>query len=859
MNCSFKYLNASNIWVTYGRLVTPVNFGDLIKNEVTTSYAVRLYFSGSTEIIKPALTPGTICKLDFGTKEFQFVIIDGGKIANKNTNNYCYHSYTIQELLAYTREIFVQNAFFTAGLYTVPEFLERLIALSETDRTIVIDETGDYQVVVDNWKKVDFQVSSNSLLDNLINFGKLCLVRIKARINSSGQLELFFKDLNGSETIDSINGQLVNEDDKYLGVNYASRVMSLASNLTDGGTKWYPNESVFRGLMAEPDGDSFTITPDSAVIKLPFKIKNAVKLRALGLGKIVTNSNGAWIKYIGQDYRVFYPDGTRINAAPGKYVVVDDSLPTQAYVYGEMDIVEETNWKNLDPDGSDGATVHRENTLYFKQEDNKIYNIKQFDGGGDELQKFGADYICYVEVYDTGGSYLHTDYIYPKFEWENNKYIVLADLYTNTLISQSNNLKSKRTTIYSQNDNVVSANALSVNLKNHIESMENTDEAKVYRFNSINDIPEVGQIFNGKIISQIINNAYYDKIESTLTFSDGVVGKSEYINANAGLDLPVIDINKAYDRYTNYKTVIWFCENYAEALEKTITHGIDSYFVKPGYLANILSAIKNNRSSTLTTFAEAELKFGDFYTSIAPELIIANNTLLVVYKTKNNLSVGTRRDTSIGTGYADIRFLPAFFAGTDKHDIMYMKFKTARPSGLDDYPMINQTEFDSNSGLIASIYDDKYHRDPQEVVNINLQLEAKTTMRLGKVNDFYWKESDLIKDFLFSDDEYTRIFTFYYINPSTGVESTTFGTDREVGDVTVSYLSGESICKVDIELYPSVLPVGFSIPPGFEQNSYIEISRIHNITLDKELMLKTRCELTGTNPYFITYYVAFTK
>jgi hypothetical protein len=657
-------------------------------------------------------------------------------------------------------------------------------------------------------------------------------------------------------TISTINGVLVNKDDTYMGVNYASRVMALASNITDSDLKWYPNASPSRGLFCEPDSEALEITPDTAVVRFPFNIKNATKLRALGFGKIKTDSSGAWVKYVGMDYRVFYPDGTRINAEPTKYVVVDDSEYTNTNVYGEMDIVVEEKWKSLDVDSSGGESVHRENTLYFKQEDSKIYNIRQFDGGGDEVQKFNAGQICYVEVYDSGGSYLYTDYIYPTFKWEDNKYIALADLYANTLISYTNGLENKRTAIYSQEDNIVSSNVFSKNVKNYVESMENTEEASVYRFSSIDDLPDVGNLYNDKIISQLVCNAYYDKIEATLYFSDNVVKKSEYVNADVGIDLPAININKAFDRFTNYKTVMWFCENYSIATSKVNTYGSDLYLLKPGYLEVLLSAIKNGRNTTQITFAEAELKFGSQYTSISPKVMVSNNTLLVIYKTINNVAIGYKRDKTLGSAYTDFRFFTIAFAGEDKYQVLNMKFKTGRPSGLDDYPLIDQTEFDSNSLLIASIYDVNYNRDPQEVININYQIEAKTTKKDGTVSKHYWNDSSLISDLYFNEDQYTRYYTFFSVN-SSGNETAIFGTDIEVGTVNITYLTSESIAKVDILIDPSLIPGGFSIPA--EQNAYIIIKRIHDSTFEEHILLKTKCEISGTNPYYITYYVAFTQ
>jgi hypothetical protein len=848
MDVTFKYLESS-AWVTYGRIVTPLSFGDTLKNETMSAFAIRLYFKGSIEIAKPELVPGTICRIDFGTKQYDYVIVDGGKIDNKSGVDYCYHSYSIQELLAYTREIFIQNAYFTQNEYTLSEFFTRLLALCDKDKTIVLDTSGDYSVLSNNWDGAEYQVASNSLLDNLIKIGQRYRVRIKARINASFNLELYFISLEGNIELTSINGLYLSKDNQYQGANYASRAHSLVNNLTNGDMSWFPHQDASKGLRATPENDTLTIEPGSAVVKLNHKIKNANKVKIRGFGAIITNSETQWPGYVGSDYRVFDSDGNRIYPDSGLYVSIDENA-SNVLSYPEVDILPYDNWKQLDPDATGGQPQHQENTLYFKQEENKIYNIKVCDG---DSADYGADYYAYVEVW-YGGALISTDYIYPLLKWHRNKYIVNASFYVDALVSAENGINSKRTAIYNQEDNIVNANSLVKNLNTYIESMKNEEESPSYRFNSIDDLPSIGNKLNGKVISQIMANAYYDKIDATFSLSDDLVKKSEYLSADSGLNLPKIDIDKAFDRFKNYKTKIWFCQNNAEATAMVSLYGEDSIYKSATYIERVLNSIKNGRTNPPVSFAYAELKLGDVYTSITPALISAGNSLLVIFKTINNIIIGYAKDETLGTDYADIRYYPVSFFDGSKEQYLRIRFKTFSTDS-NNYPAITSTQFYSSSGLIADIYDSLYYHDPNEVINIIYQLEAKATLKSGFVKKAYWDESDLLADFYSNEDRYTRVFTMY--SESTGSSIAIFGENVAINNVAITYL-GNGVGKVDIEIPAGSIPSGFGIPAE-QNNSYVVVKRRNITTFEYEDLLKTKCEVTGSGTYYITYYVAFTR
>ena len=839
------YLDSDNNWITYGKMVAPLNFGDTIKAEVTTAYAITLYFKGTKELALEELKPGTICKIDFVTRKDYFVITDGGKIESKTGVSYGYHSYTLQELIAVTREISIQTAYFSFNEYTVAEFFTRLLALADSDLTIDIDTTGDYQTLLDNWQKADFQVSSNSLLDNLIKIGLNNKVRVKARLNASKHIELYFRSLEGTEVIAEIDGELISNSKQYMGVTYASKALAQITNLTDDKFQWVPYADVYKGIKVLPESnDATAITADTATLKLTSKIKLATKVRVLGRGAMVKNSSSEMSGYTGSDYRVFTHDGTRLYPDASKYVDWDYNLTAPALAYKEYNVISFEEWKTLDPDDSNSATIHQENTLYFKRGENKIFNMKICDG----QSSVGFNQRAYyVEVW-YGGALISTTNLYPKLVWYQNKHIVSTSLMGDALISVENKNTSKRATYYSQEDNLVAGDALVQNMKNYIASMQNAEETLTYKFDYITRVPIAGEIYNGKVIASVICNAYYAHIEATLIMSDDLVKKSEYMSADDGLTLPEIDPNKAYNRFTNYKTRVWFSKTLTQAGELLTNYGSDSYFNKTTYLSYILDAITNNRTGTAIGFAEVNIKTSNadatLYTAGQVEIKTIGNLFVALFKTQNNVSIGYIIDDNLGDDFDDLKIYPvAFIAGTGFSESLDIKFRT----GLTDnanYPAISEAQFNSTSGAICTINDDKYYHDPAEVINVSYEIEGNTYDVKGYVKSIYWDESGLVKDVYSNGDIYIRAFKFYN-------EAGTLQFSGFVTTVTVTPVTGD--------LFVFYVLATTSLANGTPGHVVFE-RMLDGTYTEPELMMKTGAEIyENSGNKYIRYYVTITK
>lgn len=102
-------------------------------------------------------------------------------------------------------------------------------------------------------------------------------------------------------------------------------------------------------------------------------------------------------------------------------------------------------------------------------------------------------------------------------------------------------------------------------MQDHIDSMQNQDLQESWQFESIDDVPELGNIYKGMVISEIqltIDN----KINAVIQLSDELVPKSEYVSADGGLNLPAIPLDKSFDRFKTYAEKLWFCRSLSEAM-----------------------------------------------------------------------------------------------------------------------------------------------------------------------------------------------------------------------------------------------------------------------------------------------------
>jgi hypothetical protein len=661
-------------------------------------------------------------------------------------------------------------------------------------------------------------------------------------------------------TISTINGVLVNKDDTYMGVNYASRVMALASNITSSGYFWFPENEKTKGMISTLDSDDIdTDNFDNLILRLPYNIKSCDSVRVIGLGRVVAyDTDFSW------EYKDAFDNLITVSGVDVYPHYVIDGWPTNTDYYHNIvgvpvivNCKEYREWLVLDPDSSNGASEHQKNTLYYKRGENKIYNLKICNGKADGIgEHLPSDPIYYKRVAGSGDSWGQPEYqtLNPML----NYYVPHCDLYFDGLIELKNNSPKKRTTIYSQDENVASGYNMLSNMQNYINSMENSEKASVYRFNSIDDLPDVGELYNGKIISQLVCNAYYDKIEATLYFSDNVVKKSEYVNADAGIDLFAIQTEKAYDRFKNYSQTIWFCRTESEADDSINSYGVYEMYdnkvstYKPmlsqtfmNYALDFLDVTKQNEAKIP---AEVLMKTGTYEEqerSIAVEQSTKSikNSIFISFKTLNNSIANYRRSlkntaTTLDVENFDIEpmaFMLPELNGQFKEIIFKVNNDTVRDSEI-GYPLIDNTNFDNFNELIY-IKDDEYYHDPAETINTTIQIDYKNK----NIEDVVYAKS-IQQSSLFFDTKYEdHSFTVRYLS------------GEIAGTITSSYAIKHSNYKYEVR---SVF-----VRDDFTINQTYDVLFYVTEAPDVKSLIKIKClviEESPTEKAFV-YWVAITK
>ncbi len=833
MYLKFQRFN-NNAWVDYGRVTLPLKLIDTMTDNTTAAMGVTTYLKGDDYSLD-VLPPGEIVRLNFGTKIWYLVVIDSSEIDPHTLTEYKYHSYTVQELLCYFRETYVQTAFFTNGRYTLDSFLERLIALSSCDYGIDISTSDAYSTMLANWNSPDYQIASNALLDNLIKIGKSLQVRFKARINGSNNIELYTHNLKGDTVISTINGRKLSSISQYKGANYASKVVANVDNATTFNESWFPADDQIRGIViSSKDENSNTVDENSAVLTLPLPIKTSTKLRVIGFAGLDLNSD---TPEYGMGYQYYDSKMNPINANPGKYVFLNRTLDFRntTGIASEFLICEYREWLLLDPDGTGGAPQHQGNTLYYKRGVNQIFNIKICDG-------YAINNPCYYLNIDGSGTNAP---IYQRLYYQMNYYSVFVEFFFKGRIEYSKS-NSKRATIYSQDSNLVSGETLTMNMQDHIASMQNMDIQETWDFESIDNVPDIGSIYNGMVISEI-QLSIDTKVTAVIQLSDESVPKSEYVSADAGLILPSIPLDKSFSRFTYYGTQVWICKTESEALSLISEYGQDGYFNKTNYAQYLLDFFSNNRTNPPVSLGEILLKIGNtssdnVYTALNASVVPMGDSILMVIKTIDNVLAGNMLDLTLGTDIDDFRFFPInYINDTGMADNLELKAIAASLRSIEsNYPRISSGNYDSAIPII-SIIDNEYFKDALEAININYQLRFRAYGQYGEVKNSLLKESSIFKDSYSSTDEYERYVTFLY-----------HGTNYSISESIVTVLSSG---VVKIRSYfddYSVFPSGSDVIAMFYRISSTE----------NELMLMIKAVIgvdSGTSQRYVDLFASFTK
>jgi len=848
MYCYFQKPNTStSVWDDFGIVIKPLKLKKALTADVEGAWQVNLQFTADT----PALLPGQICRFKFaasGDYYIYVVIVDGGKASLRGAQSKYHHTYAVQELLCATREIHIQTAFFTGASYTTASaFFTRLWALCDSPYTLELSTDGDYATLVANYLQNDYQVTSNALLDNLVKIGANLGVRFKAVYTiATNTLSLIAYSRKGGATITSITGTLISDNTQYKGSNYAAKVAATVNNVGTGQYKWWPGYSFTQGALAEPSDQYATETTiDDIVLVCPHNIRDAKTLRVVGFKSVLaTNSVTPDGDAGGYDYKYFYPNGVEIEPdAPDPtthYVVYDDSPSVQTQINSgtkvdEFDIVEYAEWILLDETG----TGSQEDTLYYKRGENKIYNIKVCQGFGT------AGWVYELKKY-SGGVYQSSVFQYQYMKYQLNYYSVEANFYIDGEIIVDNNVGTKRTAFYSQEENQVDGKALVSNMQEYADSMNNSEYEASYSFAAYTDIPLLGAVYGGKVLYEIEMEFNYATIAAILRFSDDIVPKSEYLSADDGIQLPAIPLDKAFDRVTNYRTNIWLCPSLASAQAYKAKLTNDTYYGASTVAAYLFGAFENPAARAPAPLEDIHIRTGDdsgtyVYTWVSSAVAALNNALVVNFKTIDNRIIGRTVDDGLGTDIDELRFYPINFINDTGICIdAWFKIKSAAARDDANFPAIDETTFTSSGSTSISIHDTAYYHDKAERAIVTYEINGHMTPpKTGKVLQGFWEESRFLKDSLFVADTYTRYVLI----------------DVHLCEITAATAT---IANVESGVYTVIFTI--STPGGFDHYGTVFCTFVRVAGAVQETMAQGYAHIAndGSNDY-VKLWVAFTK
>jgi len=281
----------------------------------------------------------------------------------------------------------------------------------------------------------------------------------------------------------------------------------------------------------------------------------------------------------------------------------------------------------------------------------------------------------------------------------------------------------------------------------------------------------------------------------------------------------------------------------AEATAIRTQIGGDSY-LKADFITNALNALINGRTNKGIIPAEILMRTGEYesdnvYSALCISVRSIWNSLIISWRTRDNLAVGAFFDDADSESISDYVYLPIAFInenGVSKY-VTYKVLSDSVHTSEENFPSISGTTFSSSTPIIE-IDDENYYHDSAERINGIFQANFKTYLKSDKIYQTYLEEMGLLNDLLNHTDFYTR---FVKIG----------STNHEIVSVSVT-TPVTDIRKVSV-VYSGSETVG---------NAYAcTFLRIKDGTSVEEKMLEITCTIAdgGGGNKAAVFYVAFTK
>lgn len=274
---------------------------------------------------------------------------------------------------------------------------------------------------------------------------------------------------------------------------------------------------------------------------------------------------------------------------------------------------------------------------------------------------------------------------------------------------------------YSQSDNLVETRYFGENIKGVAARLGNLEEERTYTFQSVNDLPNVGEKVDEFVIAGIEAQFMPTYTKASLYLAKKFNRISEFVGINSNKRVYEVSEREAYERHILVKNKIVFSKSITASAPRTI--------VSPG---NVMSAFSSANDKKLIS-AVGIKSYSNHGAQVGSEILLPvvssafGNAMTFTFSMKDNYSAGEKiayvkegnvsgfwaSDVPYADYYGRISYLTAYFKQLSSE---------AQLNAIHSLPEVEINTF----GLINlnNLFIDK---DSRERLSFTVELEAQTT------------------------------------------------------------------------------------------------------------------------------------
>ena len=358
--------------------------------------------------------------------------------------------------------------------------------------------------------------SEMTLFDAFVKIGLYfdSIPKLRFTGDNNEKLQLYFEPLDIKNKKSYIIDKPFNRNNSWSITNYADQIVSNSFNTLSSLPIAFPGSGPGTRISSEVTRNVFDLDYSGGYIQLPYKVKKISKME-IAVDFAFINSNWTdWSHFL--------------------------------YEYGE--------WQTLYPlsfsdDGNPNIPIHERQpyTMYYRMNDDKIY--------------FGKNFLNFVE--DTANKVNPIlAWILDFLGWDMGKagdilkyllryrFEMVPEVDLKIKVGQDR--VENFSIIANQETTNVNIQALNNKLSFLLKRMKTGDYILSNNYKSINDIPEIGHLLNGKVITNFSYIRYPTYYHVSFQLNDEYTRRSEFIREKQEIRSWEIPADKANQRFVNY-------------------------------------------------------------------------------------------------------------------------------------------------------------------------------------------------------------------------------------------------------------------------------------------------------------------